>query len=154
MNGISGGLDFDGTNDRIATTYTVSTTNTFTIEAWVFPRATSWSRLFSNMNYGSLGSSAGDFIVDTFGSPDNGRNVRFILDGETSDIQLYADQVLTLNEWNHVAVTFDNGMSKVLVNGVEVASDNNQAVTRILGSSRPTHFGVHGMWLKLQQKFL
>lgn len=144
VNEISGGLDFDGTNDRIATTYTVSTTKTFTLEAWVFPRGTSWGRLFSNMNYSSLGSTAGDFIVDTFGSPDNGRNVRFILDGETSDIQLYANQALTLNEWNHIAVTFDNGVAKILVNGVEVASDNNPAVTRILGSSRPTHFGVHG----------
>ncbi|MEP0369274.1 MAG: LamG-like jellyroll fold domain-containing protein [Cyclobacteriaceae bacterium] len=144
VNSISGGLDFDGTNDRIATTYTMSTTHTFTLEAWVFPRGTSWNRLFSNMNYSSLGSTAGDFIVDTYGSPDNGRNVRFILDGETSDIQLYADQVLTLNEWNHVAVTFDNGLAKILVNGVEVASENNSAVTRILGSSRPTHFGVHG----------
>jgi len=144
VNEISGGLDFDGTNDRIATTYAVSTTKTFTLEAWVFPRGTSWGRLFSNMNYSSLGSTAGDFIVDTFGSPDNGRNVRFILDGETSDIQLYANQALTLNEWNHIAVTFDNGVAKILVNGVEVASDNNPAVTRILGSSRPTHFGVHG----------
>ncbi|MBU2916011.1 LamG-like jellyroll fold domain-containing protein [Reichenbachiella agariperforans] len=144
VNSISGGLDFDGTNDRVATTYTMSTTSTFTLEAWIFPRGTSWSRLFSNMNYSSLGSTAGDFIVDTYGTPDNGRNVRFTLDGEASDIQLYAHQSLTLNEWNHIAVTFDNGVAKILVNGAEVASENNPTVTRILGSSRPVHLGVNG----------
>ncbi|MEQ6118993.1 LamG-like jellyroll fold domain-containing protein [Reichenbachiella sp. MALMAid0571] len=142
VNGVSGGLDFDGTNDNVNTTYTFGTTNIFTIEAWIFPSATSWRRLISNMASGSVGSNVGDFILDTFGSPDNGKNVRFTLDGEAADIQLYANQVLTLNEWNHVAVTFNNGLTKILVNGVEVASVNNPAVSRILGTSRPVNLGA------------
>lgn len=148
VTGVSGSLDFDGVNDRVNTTYTFGTTNTFTIEAWIFPRSTTYSRLISNMSSSSLSTNTGDFILDTFGPTDNGRNLRFALDGEASgsnDTQLYAFNVLTLNTWNHIAVTFDNGLTKILVDGVQVASVNNQSFSRILGSTRPVYFGIQNI---------
>jgi hypothetical protein len=117
-------LDFDGINDKVSIPYHSSMllATAFTIEAWVYPRATSFTRIFSNFN--GTGNSPGDVILDLVGaSVQNGRGLRLYMtksNGQASSISV--DNAVSLNEWNHVAATFENGTMKLFVNGAEVKS--------------------------------
>lgn len=116
-------LDFDGSNDRviIPDDPSLSFTTQMTIQAWIYPEKTTYSRLISNY-IGSGASTTGEFILDTYnGSAINGRGLRF----ETINnnvLGISVPNVLTLNSWNHVTVTFDNGNIKLFVNGIVVGS--------------------------------
>lgn len=111
-------LDFDGSNDRVITQFVVPTTNTLTIEALIYPRATIYNRIISNYT----GATIGNYIVDTYNSSfNNGRGLRFVV-YSPSLAQFSVENVLTLNEWNHIAITFNNGLVKLYVNGIEVGS--------------------------------
>lgn len=112
-------LDFDGSNDRVQTNFILPQTNTLTIEALVYPRSTNYDRFISNYT----AAAAGNFIFDTGEPTNNGRGLRFVAYSPTNTIgQLGIANVLTLNAWNHVAITFNSGAVKLFVNGVQVAS--------------------------------
>lgn len=112
-------LDFDGSNDRVQTNFILPQTNTLTIEALVYPRSTNYDRFISNYT----AAAAGNFIFDTGEPTNNGRGLRFVAYSPTNTLgQLGIANVLTLNAWNHVAVTFNSGAVKLFVNGVQVAS--------------------------------
>lgn len=116
------GLDFDGTNDVINTTLQTAATSSLTIEAWVFPRATVYKRIVSN--YKGSATQSGEIILDTYNATNNGRGLRFVVEGAGNSLhQLSTPNVLTLNAWNHVAGTFSNGVTKLYVNGIEVATN-------------------------------
>ncbi len=110
-------LDFDGSNDKVQTSFALPLTNTFTIEALIYPRANSYRRILSNYTNAGIGN----FIIDTYNATNNGRALRFTA-YNPSLAQLNVPDVLTLNTWNHIAVTFNSGVVKLFVNGVEVAS--------------------------------
>ena len=112
-------LDFDGVNDVVHTTLKMPLLNTFTIEAWVFPRSANYDRFISNYTNGA----AGQFVIDTYTAPDNGRGLRlyFVGPGNTPHSVSVAN-ALQSNAWNHIACTFDAGLVKLYVDGVEVAS--------------------------------
>jgi hypothetical protein len=113
------GLDFDGSNDRVQTNFVLPATNQLTIEALIYPRSANYDRIISN----HTGGTAGNFIFDTYNATDNGRGLRFVAYGAGNVLQqLSAANALTLNAWNHVAVTFINGAVKLFVNGSQVAS--------------------------------
>lgn len=113
-------LDFDGVNDYVQTNVKLTATNTLSIEAWVFPRANVYNRLISNFTNTSV---SGDFVLDTYNATNNGKALRFVIYGAASASQITTvPNVLTSNEWNHVAATFDNGEIKLYVNGVQVAN--------------------------------
>jgi len=114
-------LDFDGINDRVTTTYTLSTTNTMTVEAWIYPRATSWNRFVSSYK-GYTNMLGGEFVIDNYNAAQtDGTGLRVGLASTSSNQQVMeVSNVLTLNSWNHVAFTFDNGTVKIYVNAVEV----------------------------------
>ncbi|MBL7937545.1 MAG: T9SS type A sorting domain-containing protein [Bacteroidia bacterium] len=113
-------LDFDGTNDVITTNLTTSATNSLTVEAWVLPRATTYRRIISTYN---ATSTSGEIILDTYNTTNNGRGLRFVVEGAGNTLhQLSIANVLTLNVWNHVSGTFSNGVTKLYVNGTAVAT--------------------------------
>lgn len=115
------GLDFDGTNDVVTTTITTQATNSLTVEAWIFPRATTVKRIVSN--YFNNTAQSGEIILDTYNATNNGRGLRFVVEGAGNTLhQLSSANVLTLNAWNHVAGTFSNGVTKLYVNGIAVAT--------------------------------
>jgi hypothetical protein len=97
-----------------------SATNSLTLEAWIYPRATAYKRIISNYKGTNF---VGQFGFDTSGPTNNGRGLRFfVLGGASVTHSVTASNVLTLNTWNHVASTFDNGVMKIYVNGTAVAT--------------------------------
>lgn len=134
------GLDFDGVNDKVTTPYTLSTSTALTIEAWIFPRSTNYDRLITNFS-GAGAIQAGEFILDSYNATDNGRGLRFIVAGAGGVSQsTSAANAMTLNTWNHIAVTFNNGVVKIFVGGVQVAT-STASFTSIPGTPYPIHFG-------------
>ncbi len=114
-------LDFDGTNDIITTTLTTTATNSLTVEAWIFPRATTYKRIISS--YSNNAATSGEIILDTYNTTNNGRGLRFVVEGAGNVLhQLSTANVLTLNTWNHVAGTFNNGVTTLYLNGTAVAT--------------------------------
>jgi hypothetical protein len=113
-------LEFDGSNDYIYTNTYSSATNSLTLEAWIFPSATVYKRIISNY---SGTSAVGQFGFDTSNPTNNGRGLRFfVIGGPSVTHSVTVANVLTLNTWNHVASTFDNGVMKLYVNGLAVAT--------------------------------
>ncbi|MES2763173.1 MAG: LamG-like jellyroll fold domain-containing protein [Bacteroidota bacterium] len=113
-------LEFDGSNDYIYTNTYSSATNSLTLEAWIFPSATTYKRIISNY---SGTSAVGQFGFDTSNPTNNGRGLRFfVIGGASVTHSVTVANVLTLNTWNHVASTFDNGVMKLYVNGLAVAT--------------------------------
>lgn len=115
------GLDFDGTNDVVNTNITTTATGSLTAEAWIYPRASAYKRILSN--YTNSAATSGEFLLDTYNATNNGRGLRFLVEGSGNVIhQLSVANVLTLNAWNHIAGTFENGIVKLYVNGLAVGT--------------------------------
>lgn len=113
-------LDFNGSGDEIYTNTYSSATNSLTLEAWIYPRAFNYRRIISNYKGTTFG---GQFSMDTYNATNNGRGLRFFVISATSATHsVTIANVLTLNTWNHVAGTFDNGVMKLYVNGIAVAT--------------------------------
>lgn len=127
-------LDFDGVNDYVSTNVKLTTTSTFTIEAWVYPRATAYGRLISNYT-----NIAGDIILDTYHATNNGKGLRFLLRGSSTQT-INVPNVLTLNDWNHVAVTFNSGAMNMFVNGALVGQAT-APFTSFPSNNNPIRFG-------------
>lgn len=113
-------LDFDGSNDMLYTNTYSSATNSLTLEAWIYPRATNYKRIISNYDGTTF---SGQFSLDTYNATNNGRGLRFfVIGGASVTHSVTIANVLTLNTWNHVASTFDNGVMRLFVNGTAVAT--------------------------------
>ena len=114
-------LDFDGSNDRVVIPSSESLTFTteMTLQAWIYPEKNNYSRIMSNY-VGGGNTSTGEFVFDTYNqSAVNGRGLRFeAINGSVQGISV--PNVLTLNSWNHVSVTFNNGEIRLFVNGAYV----------------------------------
>ncbi|MES2763172.1 MAG: LamG-like jellyroll fold domain-containing protein, partial [Bacteroidota bacterium] len=133
------GLDFDGTNDVITTNIASSTTNSLTLEAWIFPRGTVAKRIISS--YFNNAAQSGEIILDTYNVTNNGRGLRLAVEGAGNTLhQLSSANVLTLNAWNHVAATFNNGVTTLYVNGIAVGN-STAPFTSIPSCTNTTTFG-------------
>lgn len=115
-------LQFDGTDDKVNTSLVMPTTNTFTIEAWVWPNSANYDRLISNYNSSGI-RAPGELVIDSYNAINNGRALRAYLVGPSNVIHEFGvPNVLTLSTWNHIAVVFNNGNVKLYVNGIEVGT--------------------------------
>jgi hypothetical protein len=131
-------LDFDGTNDVVNTNVPMFATSTLTIETWVFPRSGNYDRIISNY---SAPTPAGQVLIDTYDPNNNGRGLRFYIVGTGNYGHIAnASNVLTLNAWNHVAATFDNGVLKLYVNGI-LKTTTTAPFTTIPANSNPFILG-------------
>ncbi|MCZ7568702.1 MAG: proprotein convertase P-domain-containing protein [Ardenticatenaceae bacterium] len=92
----------------------------FTLSAWVKPTPRGWlfGGAYDNHPQGILGKNAGQ--KDAFPTLlAVGKKVRFGF-GDGSDWrERTSGDVLTLNAWNHLVATFDQGAYRLYVNGVE-----------------------------------
>lgn len=116
-------LDFDGVNDYVdcGTNASLSSLSNISVEAWVYPTSSSsWQEVFhkqdnvGNPNSVTLALSGGTDIYT------------FVNSGSTGATSNSITDVLTLNEWNHIAMTWQNsdGEVNVYVNGVNVSTYN------------------------------
>jgi hypothetical protein len=105
-------LSFNGTNARVTVgdSASLDLTTAMTLEAWVYPTATSGWRdvIYKGPNdiYYLEGRSPGGppATGGTFASP------------------LYGTAALPVNAWSHLAATYDGTTLRLYVNGVQVAS--------------------------------
>ncbi len=116
-NVFEGALSFDGTNDVVTVpdNNALDLTNNYTLEAWIYPKSTPWlGGIISK--YNSAGSNG--YLLRLSNSPGSGtasaRGISF-------DEMETANNIITPNNWYHLAAVNNNGVRKLYVNGVEVA---------------------------------
>ena len=112
-----GALDFDGVGDRIDVGPILDAgAPQISIVAWVFKRDTGDDRVISK-------SSGGAIVDHIFSLGVAGTTIRARLrttdNGGTSD---YDGGTISLNQWVHLAFTYDGGMLRIYMDGTETAS--------------------------------
>ena len=114
---LDGALDFDGVGDRIdVETILDAGSAQISVMAWVFKRDTGDDRIISK-------SSGGAIVDHVFSLGVAGTTIRARLktsdNGGTSD---YDGGSIALNQWVHVAFTYDGAMLRIYMDGTETAS--------------------------------
>ncbi len=112
-------LQFDGVNDFVNVTNITGLNlngNAATLEAWVNPRAITGPP--HTIIRKDLTGSDGGYFFD-FSNEDN---IRFSLGGLNGGNPLASTQSPTVDEWNHIAGTYDGSAMRIFLNGVQIAS--------------------------------
>jgi hypothetical protein len=112
--GLMSALRFNGAGDHVDLGTGVSVGASFTQEAWILPTTT------DEAYHGFLGNHLGESCSTrspSLWTYQKGRIHAGFGDGVYWNSLCTKDQVLTLNIWNHVAVTFDGNEYQVYVNG-------------------------------------
>jgi len=138
---IGQGLNFDGVDDKInvGTGSSLNITTAITVNAWIYPtsfgdRARIVDRLGSNVGY--------IFLLDNTNTT-AGLGFGVNAAGSISVDYGYATNVITLNRWQHIAVTYSgSGTLSFYVNGVKVTTAAN--MTQSIGSSASTPLYIAG----------
>jgi len=133
-------LTFDGSNDRltVADSSSLGITEDITIEAWVKPTWASypdWGLIYSDWYNGTNMSVHFSLYY--------GRVSLYLSSSGANYDNLDGTTQLPLNQWSHVAATFDSGTFNVYLNG---EADNTQkvsgTVTSIFDSSYTKAIGI------------
>lgn len=123
---IQNGQIFDGVNDKIniVDAASIQPTTEFTIQGWVYPTNCQPDRIVSKWDGNTTGTDNGGIIVDTYDGTVDGCGLRLVI-VNSSDALITSGasgNVLTQNEWNHVAARFASGAMTLYVNGVQVST--------------------------------
>ena len=121
---------------QISNTTALNPTTAITLEAWIYPTiftySNAWGTIISNEQ--STGSAG---YVLTCGS--SSRTLRFAIGNGSSLTELTTSSILVLNEWQHVAATFDGSTMKIFRNGVQVGTKTLSGSIAV--SSNPVEIG-------------
>ena len=150
-------ITFDGTNDRINAGSDASIDNIFvgggTISAWIYP--TGWGGNDFGRVVHKAGSSAGNdgylFYVDNGVATTEQQTIGFD-HGFASGVEGWSapTNAITLNQWNHVLVTYDNSSD---ANGVDIAVDEVLGgANGFVAKFNANDVGIH--WLKFSDQSL
>ena len=133
-------LSFDGSNDYVAlSSFTVSTNNG-TIALW-FKTDANFSGNYNLQGYLMSGSSQyADYLAVV-----NEGDACYAIAGETAsqdDYFVYVKNAASKNQWNHIAVSFDNKTAKTYLNGdlIDTRSVTNSSLTLDRIGGRSTEF--------------
>ena len=112
-------LNFDGANDYVTANPGVYFNGNLTIEAWVNVNSNvgSYSRI---MDYANGGLNDNVYLSINSGIPNF-----VVANGTTQSSGLSAGNTLTINKWNHIAVTLSGTTASIYVNGVLENSASN-----------------------------
>jgi hypothetical protein len=138
-------LDFDGNNDYVEVgDVLIDGLSDVTLEAWIYPQtiSTNGSPSGHNANEGAIihKSGASD---DNLGLTVSSGGLTFYLDNG-SDNTLIAS-VPSINEWAHVAATYDGSNMHIYINGILDASLSVSGSGSIINNTNTLRFGgVHG----------
>lgn len=136
----SGALKFDGANATVTVPDSASLhlSSAMSLEAWVYPTSASggWSTIL-------LKETAGGLVYMLESDPDN-RPTCYISISNGGLQSVTGPQPLTINDWTHLAATYDGGQLRLFVNGVEVVSQEISG--SIATSTGPLCFGGNSIW--------
>lgn len=114
-NGNLNALDFDGGANYVEVQPGVYFNSDFTIECWVYPRSFgNWARV---IDFGNGAGANNVLLAYTWGTTGN---PAIHIDGQ----QFFADSVLELNTWSHLAVTLSGNTCTFYINGIQSGSNN------------------------------
>jgi methionine-rich copper-binding protein CopC len=134
-----GALSFDGINDLVTVpdSSSLDLTNGMTLEAWVKPTA------LSDYTTVLMKERAGGLSYALYGSDGaNNPPVAYVYPG--TDRSADGTSVLPLNQWSHLAATYDGSLLRFFVNGTQVGSEavNGSLVT----STAALRIGGNSVW--------
>ncbi|WP_418263734.1 immunoglobulin domain-containing protein [Flavobacterium faecale] len=110
-------IDFDGVNDNVTFKDNYNLTNKFSIEAWVKPNSVSGTQtIFSKRNANNLATGYDLKLT--------GNIVSFNWNNAGSITSNYP---ISTNRWYHIAVTFDGGIYRLFIDGIEVSNPSGVA---------------------------
>lgn len=115
-----GCLSFDGVNDYInvptSAAINHTTNGTFSISIWVKPNTltSAWRR--GTIVQGSYLNSGYRLGFDNGGAP------RFWTGQNGGTLTMFSSTAMTINQWNHVIVTYNNQQAYLYLNGQQVGS--------------------------------
>jgi glucose/arabinose dehydrogenase/PKD repeat protein len=132
------GLVFDGVNDwiTVADDDSLDASTGLTVEAWVRPsRLGQWRTVV-------VKERAGGVAYSLYADQAGGRPVgQVFLAGERDAL---GSAPLASNEWSHLALTFDGGIARLYVDGLQVGSVG--AAGALSPSAGPLRIGGNGVW--------
>lgn len=141
--GVNYSMEYDGVNDGVLVPANAALNmNRFTLEAWVYPRSTDsnyQTLIVKNASDGSNRNFALFFLT-------NSTRIQFSFRTNCNlSYQFYDSPTsLPLNQWTHVAATYDGAALKLYLNGVldgQVASNQTPCLT-----SQPVYIGGYVNW--------
>ncbi len=132
-------LSFDGVNNYVSipTSATLNLASGMTIEAWVRPNNVSGYRTVV------LKETSGGQVYSLYAAEPGQGPSSYLLTG-TIERQSVSLQSLPLNEWSHVAVTYNGSQLNVYANGVLVSSV--AATGNITTSNGTLRIGGNSIW--------
>lgn len=122
-----GAVDFDGTNDRVATTlgYAVSP---LSATAWIYPRT------FGGVSKGRIfDANQGIWFIDNSGDGGLAFNTMMYVANGANTGTFSPANIITANVWQHVALTYDGTTAQHYVNGINVGSQSPPAGSAATG---------------------
>ncbi len=131
-------LSFNGTSARvnIADAPSLDLTTGMTIEAWVYPTSsTGWRTVV-------LKERSGGLAYALYAENGAARPSSYLW--TTVDRFVNGPSGLTLNTWSHLAVTYDNAVLRLFVNGVQVSSSAVTGSINVSGSA--LRIGGNTIW--------
>ena len=132
-------LTFDGVNDwvTVADQNDLDLTTAMTVEAWVYPTATTnaWRTVLAKEQNGGLAYAM-------MANSSSGRPYGLI--SNPGEQLAQGSAALPPNAWSHMATTYDGSAVRLYVNGTLVAT--TPAIGSIATGSDPLHFGGNTTW--------
>lgn len=132
-------FEFNNDNDviKIEKTSSLNLTNQFTLSVWVnlYSGNYNGSRIIDNI----ISGSTGGYLLDIFNRDrSNGykTTIRFL--GGT---ELMTTEELPLNEWHHIAVSYNNGYVKIYLDGNTLAEHQENGTTSVTSVDRYIQIG-------------
>jgi hypothetical protein len=147
-------LSFDGVNDIAVIPHAPELSLTaFSVEAWVYPRQqkSDWQPLIVKTNDTSADRNFGLYIRP------NSMTLLFSFQRTDNQYNSWDSQApLVINEWNHVAMTYDGTTFRLFLNGRLDRAQATSGTIRLnghpikLGRERSTYTGFDGMMDELR----
>lgn len=142
-------LDFNGVPDGSADYVELSDSaqldlaiNAFTLAAWIHPR--SWGQndqgRIIDHGGGSSGSTGWSLHLENKSSNGSPQALRFQINNDSGFNGTASSNSISLDQWQHVAVTFDTGNLTLYVDGVVVGTSANVPVPA--ASTHPVRIGA------------
>ena len=129
---------FDGTTEQRITVpdhEELDTNSQFTLSAWINPQQYRDNASYSHFIVSKWNTSpvAGEYILRVLAGAEAGRLNLTVANSEAGYVVDWltapGTDAIALNEWTHVAATFDESRMKLFINGVMVAEKESTSVT-------------------------